>query len=348
MHTIWVILLLILGIALIVKGGDWFVDAASWVAEALHIPQFIIGATIVSLATTLPEILVSAIAAGQGNADMAVGNAVGSVVANIGLIMGISMLCLPALFSIKDYLAKSLMLIAAIGILYLLCIGGSLNVYLSLILLAIFIAFIVENLLSAKHNMTKDKLEKNKENMSDLSAQNENAEAATDAKTKPKYPKKIVAKNVILFIVGAACIVVGARLLVDYGTELAVRIGVPSGIIAATLVAVGTSLPELVTTIVSISKKKSELSIGNIVGANIIDITLILPLCAIISGGALPVSLQSIRLDMPACLLLACIALIPSLIFKKYRRWQGVTLLAIYAVYITMLILNVTGVVAIY
>ena len=348
MHTIWVILLLILGIALIVKGGDWFVDAASWVAEALHIPQFIIGATIVSLATTMPEILVSAIAAGEGNADMAVGNAVGSVVANIGLIMGISMLCLPALFSIKDYLAKSLMLIAAIGILYLLCIGGSLNVYLSLILLAIFIAFIVENLLSAKRNMAKEKLEKNKENMSDLSAQSESAETATDAQSKPKYPKKVVAKYVILFIVGAACIVGGARLLVDYGTELAVRIGVPSGIIAVTLVAVGTSLPELVTTTVSISKKKSELSIGNIVGANIIDMTLILPLCAIISGGALPVSLQSLRLDMPVCLLLACIALIPSLIFKKYRRWQGITMLTVYAAYITILVLNVTGVIAIY
>lgn len=346
MNIFLIILLLIIGIVLIVKGGDSFVDAASWVAEALRIPQFIIGATIVSLATTLPEILVSAIAAGQGNADMAVGNAVGSVVANIGLIMGISMLCLPALFSIKDYLAKSLLLIGAIGILYLLCISGSLNVYLSLVLLAVFVAFIVENLLSAKRNMAKERLEKNKENgIREVSAQDENK---PDASAKRNYPKKVIVKNVILFIVGAVSIVAGARLLVDYGTEFAVRLGVPSGIIAVTLVAVGTSLPELVTTIVSISKKKSELSVGNIIGANIIDITLILPLCAIISGGALPVGLQSLRLDMPVCLLLACIALIPSLIFKKYRRFQGVMLLSIYAVYITLLVLNVTGVIAIY
>ena len=248
MNIFLIILLLIIGIVLIVKGGDLFVDAASWVAEALRIPQFIIGATIVSLATTLPEILVSAIAAGQGNADMAVGNAVGSVVANIGLIMGISMLCLPALFSIKDYLAKSLLLIGAIGILYLLCISGSLNVYLSLVLLAVFVAFIVENLLSAKRNMAKERLEKNKENgIREVSAQDENK---PDASAKRNYPKKVILKNVILFIVGAVSIVAGARLLVDYGTEFAVRLGVPSGIIAVTLVAVGTSLPELVTTIV--------------------------------------------------------------------------------------------------
>jgi len=346
MNIYLTILLIIVGIVLIVIGGDWFVDAASWVAEALHIPQFIIGATIVSLATTMPEILVSCIAAGEGNADMAVGNAVGSVVANIGLIMGISMLCLPAVFKVKDYLIKSLLLIGAIGILLLLCLSGSLNVYLSLILLAIFIGFIVENVLSAKRNMAKPTLLNGETPPAEQTASTDEKPAETEA--KPKYTKKIIAKNIILFIVGAAGIVVGARLLVDYGTEFAKFLGVPDGIIAVTLLAVGTSLPELVTTVVSISKKKSELSIGNIIGANIIDMTLILPLCAIISGGALAVSLQSIRVDMPVCLLLACIALIPSLTFKKYRRWQGITMLTVYAAYITVLVLNVSGVIAIY
>ena len=95
MPTLLIVLLFLLGVVLIVKGGDAFVDAASWIAEAFHIPKFIVGATIVSLATTLPELLVSAIAASQGKTEMAIGNAVGSVTANIGLIMGISIFCMP-------------------------------------------------------------------------------------------------------------------------------------------------------------------------------------------------------------------------------------------------------------
>ena len=105
------------GIILIVKGGDWFVDAASWIAEVSGIPKLIVGATIVSLATTLPELLVSAMAASQGKADMAVGNAVGSVTANLGLIMAFSILCMPVKIYRGDYLLKSLLMLAAAGLL---------------------------------------------------------------------------------------------------------------------------------------------------------------------------------------------------------------------------------------
>jgi len=127
---------------------------------------------------------------------------------------------------------------------------------------------------------------------------------------------------------------------------------VSDDLIGVTILAVGTSLPELVTTITAIAKKKSDLSVGNIVGANIIDITLILPICAIISAAKfnqpLPVSSQSIVLDFPFCLAVAAVAVIPALIMGKFKRWQGAALLAGYVTYITLLILNTVGTIAIF
>ena len=125
MSTALIVLLFLLGVALIVKGGDAFVDASSWIAEAFHIPKFMIGATIVSLATTLPELLVSSIAASQGRTEMAIGNAVGSVTANVGLIMGISILCMPSRMKRGQFALKGILMIASAGLLYLLSRGGS-------------------------------------------------------------------------------------------------------------------------------------------------------------------------------------------------------------------------------
>ena len=133
---------------------------------------------------------------------------------------------------------------------------------------------------------------------------------------------------------------VGADLLVDDGTIIARQLGVSEAIIGVTIIAVGTSLPELVTTITAIVKKQSDLSIGNIIGANIIDLTMILPICAFLSGGVLPVGKQSAFLDMPDCLLVICIAIIPTLIFKKLSRWQGALMVCIYIGYIAVLVTN--------
>lgn len=321
------ILLLVIGLALIIKGGDWFVEAASWIAEVSGIPQFIIGATIVSLATTMPELLVSIIAASKGSSEMAVGNAVGSVNANIALIMGISILFMPHTFERSTYMKKGILMVSSILVLYLLCLGGKLNMWLSFILLAMFGLFIWENISSLK-NSTKPKNEI-EQSANEISKEN---------KLKhEKQPRKVVIKNMVLFIVGAAGIVGGAQLLVDNGTSLATMIGVPESIIAVTLVAIGTSLPELVTTVTAILKKKSEISIGNIIGANIIDITLILPICSMITSGSLPVAKQSYSLDMPFCLIIAAIAIIPSLIFKKFSRWQGILMISCYIGYMVML-----------
>ena len=320
MSAIVIVLLFLLGLVLIIKGGDYFVDAASWIAEASGVPKFLIGATIVSLGTTMPELLVSLMASAQGSIGIAVGNAVGSVTANIGLIMGISVVCIAAVVDRREQAFKFVMMAAAIGLLLAFSLGGSLSIAGSVVLLAMFLAYMAESVISARKAM----------------------HAETDG-DKPEMDRKTVVTNVIKFIAGVAGIVIGARLMVDYGTRIAQLLGVPDSIIGATLVAVGTSLPELVTTITAIVKKQSSLSIGNIVGANIIDLTLILPLCSVVSGKALPILRQNILLDMPFCLGLCLLAVVPTLICGRFRRWQGMTMLAAYAVYVGLL---VTGVVA--
>lgn len=311
-----IILLFVLGLALIIKGGDWFVDAAGWIAEVSGIPRFIVGATIVSVATTLPELLVSSIAASKGQAEMAIGNAIGSVTVNTALIMALSMVFLPVTLKRKDYLFKSVLLMGAVALLWALCGDGTLPVARGVVMFAIFALFIWENIRAAKRQ----------------------DEYSTDE--KPEKPtRQTVLKNIALFVLGAAGIVIGSDLLVDNGTLLAQRLGVPENVVALTAVAIGTSLPELVTAITSIVKKEASLSVGNVIGANIIDTALILPVCSVISGGTLQVAASTIRVDMPVCLAVTMIALIPALISQRFRRWQGILLIGIYIAYLAVVCL---------
>ncbi len=315
-NIVYVIIMFVLGLFFIVKGGDIFVDAATWIAEATGIPKFIIGATVVSFATTLPELLVSAIAASKGQNDMAIGNAVGSVTANVGLIMSISVLCMPALVKRKEIAFKGSMMILAVVCLFAFSLSLNLSLVQSIIMMVIFATFMAENIISGKKSMGREENE------------------------GPKATAKDVVINITKFILGAAGIVIGADLLVDDGTILAQKMGVSEAIIGVTIIAVGTSLPELVTTITAIVKKQSDLSIGNIIGANIIDLTMILPICAFISKGSLPVGPQSAYLDMPICLLVISIAIIPTIIFKKLSRWQGALMMCIYIGYVAVLVTN--------
>ena len=142
-----------------------------------------------------------------------------------------------------------------------------------------------------------------------------------------------------MFAIGLAAIVVGSRLLIDYGSELALLLGVPSSIIGVTMVAIGTSLPELVTTLTAIAKKEASMSVGNIIGANVIDLTMILPVCSAVSGGTLTIGSQTTALDLPVCLALCCVAVVPPLLKGKFYRWQGVLMLAVYAAYVVILVM---------
>ena len=309
-----VLLLFAAGLVFIIKGGDWFVDAATWIAEAFGIPKFIVGATVVSFATTLPEMLVSVFAALEGNADIAVGNAVGSVTANTGLIMCLSLVCMPCLMTRKQFGFKASLLLATIAVLFAFTRNGQLSVAQSVVILLFFAAFLAENLMAGKHE-----------------------HGTENAENRPQMTGKALACNLLGFVLGAATIVLGAQLLIDNGSALAKMIGVPDSIIAATMIAIGTSLPELVTTLTAIRKKESSLSVGNIIGANIMDLTLIMPLCSLIQGRAMLVERQGMLLDIPACLIVTAAALVPALISGRFKRWTGFLIGGLYIAYLAVM-----------
>ena len=312
MQTGLVILLFVVGLVLIIKGGDWFVDSAVFIANLTGIPKFIIGATIVSVATTLPELTVSVTGVIDGELDLAVGNAVGSVTANIGLIMGISLVCIPAVIKRSQFWLKGTLMSAAALLLWILCKDGTLHMLPSFALFALLAVYVWDNIRDAKNDVGSDERE--------------------------VVDKKDLPKQIVMFIIGIAAIVVGSKLLIEYGSEIALLLGVPSAIIGVTMVAIGTSLPELITTLTAIRKKESSMSIGNIVGANIIDLAMILPICSVVSDGKLTIAEQSYALDMPICFAMTLIAVLPPLIKGKLYRWQGILMLALYAVYVVILV----------
>lgn len=312
MQTGLVILLFVVGLVLIIKGGDWFVDSAVFIANLTGIPKFIIGATIVSVATTLPELTVSVTGVIDGELDLAVGNAVGSVTANIGLIMGISLVCMPAVIKRSQFWLKGVLMSAAALLLWILCKDGTLHMLPSFALFVLLAVYVWDNIRDAKNDVGSDEQE--------------------------LVDKKELPQQLVMFVVGVAAIVVGSKLLIEYGSEIALLLGVPSAIIGVTMVAIGTSLPELITTLTAIRKKESSMSIGNIIGANIIDLALILPICSVVSDGKLTIAKQSYALDMPMCFAMTVIAVLPSLIKGKLYRWQGILMLALYAVYVVILV----------
>ena len=312
MHTGLVVLLFAVGLLLIIKGGDWFVDSAVFIANLTGIPKFIIGATIVSVATTLPELTVSVTGVLDGELGLAVGNAVGSVTANIGLIMGISIVCIPAAIKRNQFRLKGTIMVLAALLLWVLCKGGSLHMLPSFALFALLAIYIWDNIRDAKNDMGMDERE--------------------------QVDKKHLPKQLVMFVIGIAAIVVGSKLLIKYGSELALLLGVPSAIIGVTMVAIGTSLPELITTLTAIRKKESSMSIGNIIGANIIDLAMILPICSIVSDGKLTIAEQSYVLDMPVCFGMTLLAVVPPLIKGRMYRWQGILMLLAYAAYVVVLV----------
>ena len=312
MQTGFVILLFVVGLVLIIKGGDWFVNSAVFIANLTGIPKFIIGATIVSVATTLPELTVSVTGVIDGELDLAVGNAVGSVTANIGLIMGISLVCMPAVIKRSQFWIKGTLMSAAALLLWVLCKDGTLHMLPSFALFVLLAVYVWDNIRDAKNDVGSDERE--------------------------VVDKKDLPKQIVMFIIGIAAIVVGSKLLIEYGSEIALLLGVPSAIIGVTMVAIGTSLPELITTLTAIRKKESSMSIGNIVGANIIDLAMILPICSVVSDGKLTIAEQSYALDMPICFAMTLIAVLPPLIKGKLYRWQGILMLALYTVYVVILV----------
>lgn len=336
MELFWAIVIFALGMLLIIKGGDWFVDSATWIAKAAKIPAFIVGATIVGFATSLPELVVSVVASIQGKNDMAIGNAVGSVIANTGLIMAIALTFMILTTRRKDYWQQCLLLIACCVVLWTGCLQGTLSIWASLIMILICIAFIAISIIQGRQGIkdTTDKI------INEPLFQEVNIEAEEKQVTKQDdvivINRKNIFKNIFFFFLGATCVILGSNFLIDGGSTIAIIIGIPERIIAITLVAVGTSLPELVTTVVALRKKEGGLMAGNIIGSNIMDLTLILPICSFASMDSFAVSKQSLMIDFPFCLAFSLIVVIPMLWKQKTYRWQGILLLLGYVAYLTV------------
>lgn len=356
MDVVIIVLLFLLGLLLIIKGGDVFVDSASWIAEKSGIPKFIVGATIVSFITTLPELVASVIGTIEGSLGLAVGNAIGSVTANTGLIMAISIIFMPAIVDRKQYAFKSILLMLLTLLLGIFVLNGKLALWQSIIIILFSIVFLIENVLSAKAMSQKPVLQEEADaqnNEEQIEQEEEKIEEKGNFFDALKYTfsfntektfsnKVTLLLNILKFVIGGAAIYIGAKLLVDKGTELATILHISEDIIGLTMIAIGTSLPELVTTLTAIAKKQSSLSIGNIVGANIIDMSIILPICGFVSGGTLVLdSMQTAYLDVPVSLGLMMIALIPMLFTKKLSRWQGILMLALYVCYLVVICIGI-------
>ncbi len=296
------------GAALIIKGGDIFIDAAGWVSDVTGISRVVIGATIVSLATTSPEYFVSLIATLKGANDLSIGNAVGSLIANLGIAFALLAIFTPGKVSDTLFGIKGIIMIASTVMLFIFCLNGYISVAEGCVLMIIFAIFTWINIRYSKDDKG-----------SGARKQTNPAEAAL---------------NIAKFIGGAAGIVLGSKLIVDNGQTLAYAMGVSEAFIGLTFVAIGTSLPEVVTSVAAIIKKESSLSIGNIIGANTLDATLILATGSFISKGRLAVSAETVWMDLPVTLILMVAAVLPTLFGKKIYRWQGALIAVMYVTYL--------------
>ena len=307
------VLLFVVGLVCLIKGGDWFVDGASALARKFHLPELLIGATVVSIGTTLPEVMVSTISAVGGHGEIAYGNAIGSVICNAALIAAITLavrpgkadpksLKLPVLFF---FLAAAIYCVAA----YLL---GEFTRVVGFVMLAAFIAYTLLTIRQMKKNPQP---------------------AEEEAEEMPTW------KMILFLVVGAALIAVGAKLLVDNGTKIAQALGVPESVIALTFVALGTSLPELVTAITSLIKGHSDLSLGNVIGANVFNLVLVSGVSVTLAPFKVPETAKladynsSLILEIPLMILVMLILTLPALLKGKLSRAQGILLLLIYAAF---------------
>ncbi|MBM42234.1 MAG: hypothetical protein CL483_09970 [Acidobacteria bacterium] len=249
---------ILVGLLLVAKGGDLFVEASVYMGQLFRIPRFVIGGTLVSLATTMPELAVSTIASSAGDSGLALGNAVGSCVCNIGLIVGTVALLTPVEVERRELLRRAAWMVSAGALVVVFTLDRTLSRPLGAVLLALAFAYLTWDYLSIRM-LRRDE--------------------STD---------KVVADSAALlrrfgqFVLGAVLILLGSNLLVDSGSGLAQALGVPSVIIGLSVVAIGTSLPELVTGVAAARKGVPDLSLGNIIGANTLNLYLIVGLSGVI------------------------------------------------------------------
>ncbi len=391
------ILLFAVGLVLLIKGGDWFVDGATGIAHRFHIPEILIGATVVSIGTTLPEVMVSATGAMQGSGAMAYGNAIGSIICNTSLVAALTVAIRPSGVDRKP-LRFPVLFFFCVAIVYAVVayFFGEFTRVAGLILLGGFLFYMTVLVMQALKEMRPKPAEIDKEFIADvlddeveeenqtvkgdfigflvvgvalLAAQIINIVAngglLTDASgfgallgfylsgivgaaltiigvLKAAIHNKLgvmLNSNILFLILGAAVIALGADLLVDNGIIIAETLGVPQTVISLTFVALGTSLPELVTAITSLAKGHGSLSLGNVIGANIFNLVLVSGAAITINPFSLPAEKliggmnASLVIDIPLVFAAMGLLTLPALLRGKLARWQGITLLSIYVAY---------------
>ena len=308
------VLLFTLGLILLIKGGDWFVDGSTGLAHRFGVPELLIGATVVAIGTTLPEVMVSATSALQGHGEIAYGNAIGSIICNTALIAALTIAIRPAPVERMSLMAPVCFFFGAAAFYcFTAYVRGEFARQSGVVLLGVFLLYMVVTVRQALKAPKTAQVDSSEEGGGSLG------------------------KDLLLLVIGAVLIAFGADLLVDNGILIAQALGVPESVIALTFVALGTSLPELVTAVTALLKGHGALSLGNIIGANLFNLVLVSGVSSTLAPFAVPVSKTSagynasLVVDIPVMLCVMILMTLPALLKGKLARWQGVTLLCIYA-----------------
>ena len=304
------IVFVIIGAVLVLWGADRLTDGATALAVKLNIPQIVIGLTVVAFGTSMPEFFVSLTSAIKGTSDMALGNIVGSNIFNTLMIVGVSAVVAPMVISRNTVRKDMLFAMIASLMLLLMCLDNELSRLDAVLLFVVFILFMVYTL-----RMAKDKTE--------------------EEETPVKQMNGWMAAG--LMILGLACLVIGSNVFVDGATKIAKSLGVSDAVIGLTIVACGTSLPELATSVVAAKKGRAAIAIGNVIGSNVLNILMILG----ITGMIIPMDLQGITwIDM--AVMMGSMMILWGFSYTKFKieRWEGAVLTAIFIAYMCWLVFN--------
>ena len=296
------IILFLIGFVLITKGADIFINCTVDIGKKTNISEIILGATIVSFATTLPELTVSLFASLDGHTTMSLGNAVGSIICNTGLVLGLVAFISPFRVDKNMFFSKSVLLLICVVLLLLLGIDKKITKIDSIPLLAMLAIYMYSNYRSAVGNGSRPR-------------------GNNTLKVKGNNDFREWAKIILIFVLGLIMMVIGSRLLVDNGVIIAEWIGV-----------LGTSLPELVSSLTAIKKNHHAISVGNILGANVLNIVSVIGISSIPND--IPILSQNMNIDFPFMILLLLTLILPTIKNNKLYRLQGLIMLIIYFIYI--------------
>lgn len=319
--TIWLsVILIIIGFALLIKGADFLVDSSSNIAKKFHIPEIVIGLTIVSIGTSLPELMVSLKSAISGHADMSVGNVIGSNVCNLLLILGLASTIRPLKFKKETRLIEIPLCLVLTIIFGIICnVNTDISRLEAIILIVLFTMFIIYTIIMGIKGEKFDKED------------GENDEKVNNEK------QMSILKSIIFIILGIIMLKIGGDFVVDNATFIAERFNISEQIISLTIVAIGTSLPELVTSVVAAIKGNSDISIGNILGSNIFNMALIMGTSALINPIKYNIAYNfEIGILIAASIILALFPVIPPK--NKMSRRNGITYLVLYIIYTAILL----------